>query len=180
MYLPLSKYFFIGATPAIKTFNCLLALLFSSKEASFSLLSDLELTWTASRVFDTANPYLYLSLNILLWVFIGAFQGFFPWLLFAQTCSSDASVSITIVFFSFFRCCSFPFTILPIALLGCRRFFLFSFFASLSSIKCRLLISIDLAGSCPYFLYRWLYLCVYFSYDNWPLLKCVQYCCGST
>lgn len=98
---PLSKYFFIGATPAIKTFNCLLALLFSSKEASFSLLSDLELTWTASRVFDTANPYLYLSLNILLWVFIGAFQGFFPWLLFAQTCSSDTSVSITIVFSAF-------------------------------------------------------------------------------
>lgn len=156
MCLPLSKYFFIGATPAIKTFNCLLALLFSSKEASFSLLSDLELTRTASRVFDTANPYLYVSLNILLWVFIGAFQGFFPWLLFAQTCSSDTSVSITIVFSAFSDVAAFLSQYCPSHCWVVGVFFS-SFFASLSSIKCRLLISIDLAGSCPYFLYRWLY-----------------------
>lgn len=156
MCLPLSKYFFIGATPAIKTFNCLLALLFSSKEASFSLLSDLELTWTASRVFDTANPYLYLSLNILLWVFIGAFQGFFPWLLFAQTCSSDTSVSITIVFSAFSDVAAFLSQYCPSHCWVVGVFFS-SFFASLPSIKCRLLINIDLAGSCPYFLYRWLY-----------------------
>lgn len=161
MCLPLSKYFFIGATPAIKTFNCLLALLFSSKEASFSLLSDLELTRTASRVFDTANPYLYVSLNILLWVFIGAFQGFFPWLLFAQTCSSDTSVSITIVFSAFSDVAAFLSQYCPSHCWVVGVFFS-SFFASLSSIKCRLLISIDLAGSCPYFLYRWLYfLCLF-------------------
>ena len=175
MCLPLSKYFFIGASPAIKTSNCLLALLFSSKEASFSPLFRTHLNSFASLWHGQSIPRTLLKYPSL-----GDYRcisGNFP---LTVICSDKQQCLDYNRFFSFFRCCSFPLTIVPIALLGCRRVFLFSFLASLSSIKCRLLISIDLAGSCPYFLYRWLYLCVYFSCDSWPLLKCVQYCCGST